>query len=214
MDGYLIYVVRNFEKAQTEGELTVTLPNENEGYEVRCFDTTMPMSDSDGEEDEALGFDIFYPNSSHQELADKVNAFANRVYPALDAEYIDGSYVVTTEYLQYVFIAPSDAFALTADDIKAMKDSYSSYSDYEVPSDPPTSSATDTSATETSTQTSTVAPTQTSNQTSTQSTTQSSSTQGKSAVSTSDSVKLSALLLIIGVATITIVVIRKKRLSK
>lgn len=127
-DGYGVFLSRNMEDAYTQGELTVTLPSPNEGYEVRCINSRVPMSDKDAYEDEILGFELTSTMElSDEELAERYTALMNKVYPPLQAEYVNGSYVVKSNNPGYYFIAPAGSFAITADKIHSIRAEHGVY---------------------------------------------------------------------------------------
>lgn len=131
-DGYGVFLTRNMEDAYTEGELTVTLPWPEEGYEVRCISAYAPMSDDDGCEEEVLGFELTSTMElSDEELAQRYTTLMDKVHPALDAEYVNGSYVVKGNISGYYFIAPKGAFTITAEKINKIRSGYSEYTDYD-----------------------------------------------------------------------------------
>lgn len=217
-DGYGVFVERNFEYANTDGELTITLPSEYEGYEVRCFSYEAPMSGEDSDLSEAYGFSLYtIPDPSDEELAVKLTEFMDRVYPPLQTEYVDGKYVVKNTYTGYYYIAPAGSFVVTADDVKRIRTESGLYDDYEndyqEPTVAPTQTATDTTTdatTEATTQTATQASTQTATHTPTQ---VSAATQSNGSVKTSDGRNIAIILsavLVVGLGTATIAIFRKR----
>lgn len=210
-DGYVISLVRNFKPIEIENEVTITLPSELEGCQVRYM---MDFDETDTEYEE-IEKELENPTISDEELAAKMNAYTDKASPLLDSEYVDGSYIVKNGSLGTFMIAPEELFYETAESVKALREEYKSEQEEttETPTEAPTQAPTET-PTQVATQTSTQAPTQTSTQTSTQASTQASSTQGKSSVDTGDSTNLPALLMVLSAATATIFTFRKKRLSK
>lgn len=218
IDGYAVYVIRNFDIAKTEGELTVNLPSEFEGYEVRYIDAA--TNDTGSEEYESLlaeyekdyeeiESELSNPTISDEELAEKINALIDEVMPVLASEYVDGNYVVNSENSGTFMILPTDTVKVTAEDVKAMREEYASYE--EEPTEEPTG-VVNTVVTEKPTQV--VQQTVVQNTTATQATTATtSSTQGKT-VSTGDSRNIPVILAVLGTATAAIVAFRKKRLAK
>lgn len=222
-DGFGVFLERNFDYAYTDGEMTITLPSEYEGYEVRCFSYSAPMSSEDSDLSEAYGFSLYtIPDPSDEELAVKLTEFIDRVYPPLQTEYVDGKYVVKNTYTGYYYIAPAGSFVVTADDVKRIRTEagiYDDYeSDYQEPTDAPTQTATDattdatdaTDATNATTQTATQASTQTATHTPTQVST---ATQSNGSVKTSDSRNIAIILsavLVVGLGTATMAIFRKR----
>lgn len=209
MDGYMVYVIRNFDIAKTKGELTVNLPSEFEGYEVRYIDANVAESEeyeSILTEYEVIESELSNPTISDEELAEKINAFIDKVMPALASEYVDGNYIVNNENCGIFMIVPTESLHITAEDVKIMREEYVSYE--ETPTEP--TGVVNTVATENH-------PTQAVQQTVVQTTaTQAattSSTSGKT-VSTGDSRSVPAFLAVLGTATAAIVAFRKKRLAK
>lgn len=130
-DGYGVFLSRNMEQAYSDGELTVTLPSANEGYEVRCVNVRNPMSDEDTYEDDVLGMSLANMVDTDEDLAVKYTALMDRVFPALKAEYVNGSYVVKNDFDGYYFIAPVGSFEITADEIKQARARFGGYSEME-----------------------------------------------------------------------------------
>ncbi len=124
-DGYGVFFSRNMKPASTQGELTISLPCANEGYEVRYINDSISMSDKDGCEAEILGFQLTTtPELPAEEVAERYTALMDSIYPALDAEYVNGSYVVKSELTGYYFIAPKGSFTITADKINKVRAAY------------------------------------------------------------------------------------------
>lgn len=213
-DGYIIYLIRNFDTITTESELTITLPSELEGCQVRyIIESDDTDADTDAEYEE-IEKELDNPTISDEELAAKMNAYTDKTSPLLDSEYVDGSYIAKSGSLGTFMIGPEEMFYETAESVKALREERKA--EQEKPTEAPT---------QTPTQAPTQAPTQggviqttttqTTTQTSTQAATQASSTQGKdTAVPTGDSTNVPALSMVLSVATAIMVTFRKKRLSK
>lgn len=212
IDCYMLFVVRNLNVAATQGELTVSFPNENEGFEVRHiydFPDDSQLGGSISSAIEIIANELDTPTMSDEELANEINSLIDSIMPAIASEYVDGNYVVNEENPGYFIIAPQGSVYATAEDVKQMRDEYASAEKpTEMPTDTPDSTETPTdSQTQAPTQASTNAPTQ-AQQTNTNST-----TQDKGAVNTAGSSNIPMLLAIIGLATSAMVTF-KKRIAK
>lgn len=210
IDGYMVYVVRNLDIAQTEGELAVSLPNDSEGYEVRYIHDVMGDSelyDTFYSAYETIEQELMEPTLTDEELAQQINTLIDSIMPVLASEYADGKYTVSNENLGIFMVVPTDSIYVTADDVKVMREEYASYYE-EDPTEP--TGVINTVVTEDPTQVvqQTVVQTVTPAQTTT-----TSSTSGKT-VNTGDSRNIPMLLAVLGTATATIVAFRKKRLAK
>lgn len=218
MTAYDVNLLRNFNVIGAESELTVTLPNENEGLEVRYITEIKDLTESQDESYQKIVDELVESTITDQEIADMINKLLEEVYPVLKSDYADGSYSVNTDKLGLFFVMPKDSLTFTAEDVKIIKENI--HNDLSDNPDPPTpEEVTEAVATEqvTDSQQTTVqntAPTQSATKATTQSTT--AQTTGKGAVSTGTGVTVFALALVIalGTATTAIFVFRKKRLSK
>ncbi len=128
-DGYGVFLAKNMKDAYVQDEMTVTLPYATEGYEVRCINTCASLSDEDTYEADILGMNLVNMTESNEVLAQKYTAFMDKAYPALDAEYVNGSYVVKCNMSGYYFIAPAGSFTITADKIHKVRSKFHYYSE-------------------------------------------------------------------------------------
>ncbi len=205
--GYVVCPVRNFDIAKTEGELTVSIPSELEGYEVRNMDILSEdfTSGSTLLDYEDILSDTAFETKTNQQIADDVNAMIDTLLTKLTAEYIEGNYVVNSETLGLFVVAQEGTLMVTADDIQVLREEYEA--EKEEPTDAPTGGVIDTN-----TQTPTQAPAPTPAPAPTQAPT-TSTTSGK-VVNTGNSQNIPAMLMILGAATATIATLRKKGLVK
>ncbi len=215
IEGYLVYPVRNLFLAKTDGELTVSLPSELEGYEVRNMDIlSEKVQNGDYSELEEYA-DVLseeaFNTKTNEEIAEDVNALIDTLLAKLTSEYTDGKYVVNTESLGLFLVVPENSFYVTADDVQVMREEMEKL-EVEEPTEAPTQAPT-TPVTNTVVDNPTQ-PQQTvvQNTTATQATT--AQTTGKGAVATGNGANVLALAMALGTATTAIFAFRKKRLSK
>lgn len=221
IDYYIVYVERNLNVSATEGELTVSLPNDNNDCEVRyIYDVPndSELGDSLRSAREAITGEIMLPTMSDEEFAEEINSIIDSIAPVIESEYVDGNYVVNKEKPGYFIVASKGSVYATADHVKRMREKKENAT--EIPTSPVTDSVVDTptqpqqSASEQST-----APTQATAQATTATTATTAQattaqTAGKGAVATGNGAKAFALAIALGTATATILAFRKKRLSK
>lgn len=135
-DGYSVRVARNLVSANTDGELTITLPCPNKDYEVRCINEYISKPKEVNDEWSALEDELISClDTPAEEMAKKLTTFADKVYPVIESEYIDGSYVVKNDSVGYYILAPKDSFIVTADYVEKARKAYEE--PYDDSCDPP-----------------------------------------------------------------------------
>ena len=212
IDCYMAYVVRNLDIAKTEGELTVAMPNDTEGYEVRYIHDVpddSELGDVILSATETIEQELMDPTMTDEELAQQINTLIDSIMPVIASEYANGEYTVKNENMGIFTIVPVGAVYATADDVKLMREEYKANMEEstEAPTDASTEAATE-APTQVATEVSTKAPTQASTQTATNATT--STTQGKGTAKTGESRNIPMLLAVLGTATATAFALSKR----
>ncbi len=209
VDSYLVCLVRNFEVVKPQGEVTVTLPNGNETFAVRYMDILSEYLSGNLDNIETPEIDYTDETKTDEEIAQEVNDNVDRLFPVLESEYVDGSYVVNSSNGGLFMIAPNDFFYTTAEDVKKMRELYEDFDDiYDDTADDDSVINVDvnTTPTEAPTAAPTTAPTQVS--------TQSEGKEGKNGVATGDNTNIPALLMTLGTASVAIFALRRRKLEK
>lgn len=122
MSGYEINLLRNFDVIEAESKLTVTLPNENEGCEVRYITQEEYVNDSQRAYYEKIVDELLNPTLTDQEFADIINKLFEEIYPVVESSYANGSYSVNTDKPGVFFVVPTGSMTFTAEDIPFIRE--------------------------------------------------------------------------------------------